>query len=349
MRSRPGSLLLIAAALTASGCGDDGPGRSRADELRPAIEARMEEAASAGFTGTLLVTVSGAISLGRGYGLANRETGVPNQLDTAFDFGSVMKDLTAAAIFRLEEAGALEITDTLATLFEDVPADKADITLLEILQHRAGFQPYHDTAGDFEPMTRLEARERIFAQELLFAPGSDQAYSNAGFTLLADIVETVSERAFTDYVREELMRPAGMEQSGFFGEELWQEIDTAVGYGASTFQDNDPATWPSTWALVGNGGLVMTTTDLERWLVAVWSGEVLGPGAFDAYESQYLEPGELEGHVAYGYAGGGDYGLGGVAVDLPELGSRVIIGSNTYTEAVDELAIELATLVASDG
>lgn len=308
----------------------------------------MEEASSDGFTGTLLVTVEGAVSLARGYGLANRDRGVPNHLGTAFDFGSVMKDLTAAAIFQLQEDGMLEVTDTLATLLEDVPADKADITVLEILQHRAGFPLYHDMAGDFEPMTRLEARERILAQELLFAPGSDQEYSNAGFTLLADIVETVSGRGFIDYVREELMTPAGMEQSGFFGERLWQEIDTAVGYGASTFQDNDPATWPYTWALVGNGGLVMTAPDLERWLVAMWSGEVLGPSAFDAYESQYLESGELGEHVVYGYAGGGDYGLGGVAVDLPELDSRVIIGSNTYTDEVDDLAIELATLVASD-
>jgi CubicO group peptidase (beta-lactamase class C family) len=97
-----------------------------------------------------------------------------------------------------------------------VPADKAGITLLQSAQHRAGFDEYHDDDGGFEPMTREGARERIFAQELRFEPGSATGYSKSGYTLLADVVEAVAGRAYTDDVRDERMAPAGLESSGFF-------------------------------------------------------------------------------------------------------------------------------------
>ncbi|WP_437871982.1 serine hydrolase domain-containing protein [Sorangium sp. So ce363] len=341
---------LVTLAVPQTGCSGESPALPERDELREELERRLSDAAAAGFSGSVLVTVDGAEVLASGYGLADRDNDIPNVAGTAYDFGSVMKDLTATAIFKLEGDGALAVTDSLATLFDDVPADKAEITLVQILQHRAGFDEYHDTEGDFEPMTRLEARQRIFAQELLFEPGSNEEYSNSGYTLLADVVETVSGRAFTDYVRDELFAPAHMRQSGFFGDPIWEQVDTAIGYDASTFGENDPAGWPYTWSLVGNGGLVTTVSDLERWLVAVWKGEVLGPAAFESYETHYLSGGahDLEGKTVYAAAGAGDYGLGGVAVDCPAANTRVILGTNTYDVFdIEGFGIELAKLVLS--
>jgi len=65
MRSRLPSLLLVVVA-PVTGCGDDRPAPSRADDLRPELEARMEAEASAGFAGTVLVTVDGSPALARG-------------------------------------------------------------------------------------------------------------------------------------------------------------------------------------------------------------------------------------------------------------------------------------------
>jgi CubicO group peptidase (beta-lactamase class C family) len=343
---------LIALATTQIGCSSsEPPPAPERDELREELERRLTDAAAAGFSGSVLVTVDGAKVLASGYGLADRDNDIPNVVDTAYDFGSVMKDLTATAVFKLEGEGKLAVTDPLATIFDDVPADKAEITLLQILQHRAGFDVYHDTEGDFEPMTRLEARQRIFAQELLFEPGSKEEYSNSGYTLLADVVQTVSGREFTDYVRDELFAPAHMQQSGFFGDPIWAQVDTAIGYDASTFGENDPAGWPYTWSLVGNGGLVTTVSDLERYLIAIWKGEVLGPAAFESYETNYLSGGaaDFEGKTVYAVAGAGDFGLGGFAVDCPEANTRVILGTNTYDVFdIEGFGVELAELVLSE-
>lgn len=321
------------------------------DELREEIEARFDDAADEGFEGVALVIVDGRTVFERGYGLADRRSKTENTLATAFDFGSVMKDLTAAAFFKLEDEGALAAEDALATFFDGVPEDKAEITVLQLVQHSAGLDEYHDTEGDFEALTRQDARAAIFAQELSFEPGSDEAYSNSGYTLLADVIEEATGRAFTEYVREELLEPAGMRASGFYGDDVWQRVDTAIGYDDQMFDDNDPARWPLTWALVGNGGLVATAGDIARWLRAVRDERVLSKTAFARYEAEYLALSELEvdGRAVYALAGAGDYGLGGVAVDCPELDARLVIATNTSTVFdIEALASELAPLVFAE-
>jgi CubicO group peptidase (beta-lactamase class C family) len=309
------------------------------------VRRRLDAAADAGFSGSVLVTADGARLASLGYGLADREHAVANEADTAFDVGSIVKSLTAVSMFKLVEDGVLAVSDPLSAFFDDVPADKADITLLELIQHRAGFDTYHDTMGDFEPMTRLEARARIFDQELLFPPGSDSEYSNAGYTLLADVIETVSGRTYTEYVREVVFGPANMQRSGFYSEPIWQSVDTAIGYDADSFGSNDPASWPYTWALVGNGGLVTTVTDLDRWATALWSGRILSLATVEQLRAGYFAEGQAEvGETrVYAEAGAGDFGLGGVLIDAPERGTRVIIATNSYEVFdIEEFASELA-------
>lgn len=327
-----------------SACSDSDPEEPSESSADAEIVAMFESAEADGFSGAALITVDGRRALARGYGMANREREIENATSTAFDVGSLMKDLTAAAILLLHERGELALSDTLGELLPDVPADKADITVLQVVQHAAGFDEYHDTEGDFEPMTREEARARILDQELLFEPGSDTAYSNSGYTLLADTIETVAGVPFTSFVHDELFARANMGQSGFYSEPLWESVDTAVGYGSDRFGDNDPGTWPYTWALVGNGGLVSTVEDLDRWIVALEAGEVLEPTTFDTMRDEYLEEGavSIEDEVVYAGAGAGDFGLGGVAVSIPGRRTRILIASNTYDVFdVEALAEEL--------
>jgi CubicO group peptidase (beta-lactamase class C family) len=159
-------------------------------------------------------------------------------------------------------------------------------------------------------------------------------------------VETASGSSFTDYVRNEIFAPAGMKHSGFCSDDVWKTTDTALGYGSSTFGENDPATWPYTWALVGNGGLVSTVEDLDRWIVAIEGGRVLSPQAFEAMRTEYLARGAavIGGETVYAAAGAGDFGLGGVQVSAPGRDLRILIASNAYDQFdVETLATELVS------
>jgi CubicO group peptidase (beta-lactamase class C family) len=341
-------LVLGCVVLALSGCSDPDSDSGEPVDVATEVRNRIDDAVAEGFSGSILVSSGGEQLATEAHGLADRESDTPNTVETAFDVGSILKNFTATAIFKLSDDGALELDATLDSVFPEVPADKADITLLELVQHRAGFDEYHDTTGDFEAMTRLQAREHIFAQELLFPPGTDEAYSNSGYTLLADVIETVSGESYVDYVRHTLFEPSGMSASGFYSEPVWDTVDTAIGYDASTFGDNDPATWPYTWALVGNGGLVTTVGDLDRWLDALFGGSVVNADTLELMQDEYFAAGAatVGDETVYGEAGAGDFGLGGVAVYAPGPNVRVLVTTNTYDVFdIEEFALDMALLL----
>lgn len=221
------------------------------------------EHADGTFDGVALVSRSGQTVLRKGYGCADRKTAVAVGATTISDIGSVAKTFTAAAILHLEAHGTLDTGDALARFYPDIPDDKRDITLRQLLTHTSGLDDFH-ADSDFEPMTRAEAERRIFALEMKFPPGSGEAYSNAGYTLLAAIVERATGEPFRDYLRRALLQPAGLSDTGWYGDPGIDSSRLARGYGnqapgTTTFERD------STWALVGAGGMVSTVDDLYAW------------------------------------------------------------------------------------
>ncbi len=137
-----------------------------------------------------------------------------------------------------------------------------------MLNHTAGLAQYHDRKGDFEVMSRDLALERIFGATLRNTPGETYRYSNAGYTLLAILVENITGQSFRDQLRERFFEPLGMKRTGFYGDrELWTEDRVATGYGDSREGKNSPWHWRKNdlWAIVGNGGIVSTAEDLLLW------------------------------------------------------------------------------------
>lgn len=225
-----------------------------------------------GFAGSCLVGRGEEVELAEGYGHAVRATGAANTADTVHALGSLTKQFTAAAILKLEEQGRLATSDPV-TRFVDVPEDKTGISLHHLLTHTSGLLP--DTGPDFEPCTRDEALERMLAAPLLFPPGEGQSYSNAGFSLLAAVVELVSGRDYEDYLRGELLEPAGLASTGFRLPD-WGAATVAHWY-------TDSAEWGTPlekpypcWNILGNGDVLSTAPDMWRWLVALRTGSILG-------------------------------------------------------------------------
>ena len=134
---------------------------------------------------------------------------MPNTAHTVFSLGSVTKQFTAAAILKLEEQGSSAPIGR----FIGAPADKAGITLHQLLTHTAGLPVY--TGDDFEPAGRDETVAKMLAAPLRFPPGSDFAYSNAGYSLLAAIVVLASGEGYEEFLRANLFTPAGLEATGY--------------------------------------------------------------------------------------------------------------------------------------
>jgi len=130
----------------------------------------------------------------------------------------------------------------------------------------------------------------------MFAPGESEAHSHSAWGLLAAIVEIVSGQSYGTFLRKWFFEPAGMNRTGFYGEDpRFGNADYAVGYGESTIAPrNSPNHWgPTSWLVMGSGGMVSTPADLHRWVRGIrggllsaesqkrfWTGSVLA-GASD--------------------------------------------------------------------
>jgi CubicO group peptidase (beta-lactamase class C family) len=269
--------------------------------------ARLAEVWSAatesGFSGVALVRQEGR-ELGRfAAGWRDRDQGLPNTLDTAFDIGSITKQFTGAAIMRLHEQGLLGLQTPLGELFDGVPADKASITIHQLLTHTAGFASA--LGSDDEPIERAAYLERAWGKRLSAEPGTLHWYSNTGYSILGAVIERLTGLSYDEYLRAELLQPLGIERTGYL-EPVWAPSQVALGYAEGAI--DDPLQRPHAadgyyWNLRANGGLLSTVADLTRWSDALLGGEVLGPDAL----TQYLTPHVPEGlgsdaHYAYGWA-----------------------------------------------
>ncbi len=282
----------------------------------------IAEAVEDGFAGQVLAVVDGEIVLHEGYGLADTDNEVPVDTSTVFAVGSVTKAFTRASILKLAEEGSLSLSDPISDYLDGVPADKSAITIDELLTMRAGFHEYHDDTGDHQAMGRDEALARILRQQLRFEPGTEEAYSNSGYTLLAAIIENVSGTSYSDYVRSNLIEPAGMESAGFHGEDRWPDTQVARGRNGRRHGDNAPHHWPSpTWVLTGAGGMVSNVEDLLHWIRAVRAGNVLGPEALAGFYPED-DPDRV-------YAGGDDFGFITLVMEIDDADDIVIVNTNT--------------------
>ncbi len=253
-----------------------------------------------GFAGAGLVAKGDTPLLAEGIGLADRERRLPWSPGTVSDIGSITKQFTGAAILKLEEDGKLSVTDPITRYFDNVPPDKAGITLHQLLSHSSGF-PDPDI-DDFEAVPLDEYIRRVFALPLLFVPGTGYSYANANFSLLGAIIEKLSGVSYEAFLRERLFLPNGIYETGYILP-AWGDGRLALGYEADgrrwgSFSERPQAADGPHWALRANGGIHTTLYDMLRWARALLSGRVLTPASIQKLWTPHVSEG---GGSFYGY------------------------------------------------
>jgi CubicO group peptidase (beta-lactamase class C family) len=268
-----------------------------------------------GFQGAALVAKDGEVILAKGYGFADRERGRPWTEVTYVSIGSITKQFTAAAILKLEAQGKLGVEDAVGKFFKQAPEDKRGITLHQLLTHTSGLES--DFAGDYDRVGRDEYVRRILGSKLRSAPGSEYFYANSGYSLLAAIVELASGRPYERYLREELLLPAGMQQTGYRLPK-WDPARMPIGYRDGkrwgTMFEKPWAKDGPYWALRGNGGIETTLSDLWRWSRAL-DGDAVLP---EAQRRKLFTPWVAEGPASASHYG---YGWG---IETSPWGTKVI-------------------------
>lgn len=285
----------------ASGGGADAPATDRAF-VAPTKE-YLGKLEKLGFAGSVLVARHGQPLLEAGYGLADRESNVRWTPSTISTVGSITKQFTSAAILTLEEEGRLSVEDPITKYFADVPPDKREITLHQLLTHSSGIVDLRG-AGDWDPIDRETFVRRALAQDLAFPPGTSYAYSNAGYSLLGAIIEQLTGESYERYVHDRLFAPNGMEHTGYLLAD-WHDLPMAIGYldgkRWGTVLGRPMAPDGPYWVLRCNGGIHSNAEDMLRWADALLAGRVLSPASMEKLWSPHVDQGGGESYYGYGW------------------------------------------------
>ncbi|MEL6367668.1 MAG: serine hydrolase domain-containing protein, partial [Pseudomonadota bacterium] len=205
-----------------------------------------------------------------GFGGANLEYGIPISESTVFHVASLSKQFTAFAILKLEQDGLLSVDDDVRTYLPEVPDFGHTITLRHLLTHSSGLREQwrllemagwrlDDVITNDHVLTLVQDQK-----SLNFVPGTKFMYCNTGFTLLAEIVERVTDQSFAEYANTQIFEPLEMESSLFF-----DDHETIVTNRAYSYQRMDGVVRKSrlNFATVGPTSLFTTVSDMSKWAI----------------------------------------------------------------------------------
>jgi CubicO group peptidase (beta-lactamase class C family) len=242
------------------------------------------------FSGCVLVAKDGEVLYAKAFGEANKDHHVPNTLQTKFNIGSIGKTFTGVAIMQLAERGLLDVEDPVSKHLPDFPFGDR-ITIHHLLTHTSGTFNYFAHPEFASRMFRIrsvrDALPLIYEQELLFdTPGEQFSYSNSGIVILGAVIEAVTGQEYPDYIRENILIPAGMWDTGI---NYWDQVveNRASGYIkrlSGEFTINIFTVPPAN----ADGGIETTVEDMLRFDQALYGEELVGKESKDKMFSPFL-------------------------------------------------------------
>jgi D-alanyl-D-alanine carboxypeptidase len=337
---------------------------SEADMLEEIKRQIAKRAADGNFSGVVLIARDDKILLHVAHGLAERSFNAPNNLNTKFNLASVGKMFTATAIAQLVRQGKVSYDDKLIKHLPDFPNKAAaeKITIHQLLTHTAGLGTLFESPG-YERLRRYRSAQdevSAFAGEApFFEPGARWRYSNAGYVTLGAVIERVSGMNYVDYVRENIFKPLGMNDTDSFAHD---EVvpNMSVLYVQSPDDPLGIEPYVADHILAGfrgnaEGGGYSTALDLFKFARSYQTGKLLGEEAQKVlYTPKVDEDGKgnnlwgygikqsiVNGETVRGHSGGGRTHL----QMLWNSGYTVIVQTNTVPPPVTVLSGEIVGFI----
>jgi CubicO group peptidase (beta-lactamase class C family) len=279
------------------------PEAPKPDDAKTRVDAIFKEYDRSDSPGCALgVYRNGRIEYARGYGMANLELGIANSPQTVLDIGSTGKQFTALSIHLLASEGKLSLDDDVRKWIPEIPDYGQTVTVRNLLHHTGGLRDYivlFDLQGVVaEDLSTREDTLGVLARQKApnFAPGAEHLYSNTGYFLLGEIVRRASGQSLRDFAHDRIFVPLGMRHTQYNDSHTRLIPGRATGY--SKAESGGFGIDMSDWEQVGDGGVLTSVEDLQRWDENFYSGAVGGRAVIDAM----LVPGVLSSGKKLQYA-----------------------------------------------
>ena len=161
-----------------------------------------------------------------------------------------------------------ELASLLASEEKDVPVDKKNITVHQLLSHSSGL-PQSYVCMDMSE--REDCMKAIFKERLEDPPGQVFGYSNHNFAILAGIIEVVTGKSWETYLDHNVLKVAQLNNT-HFGGAIDDRNPMRV---AQKINKLSKKTRQRNWDYLGGGGIYSTSLDLYRFFQAIWEDKLL--------------------------------------------------------------------------
>lgn len=250
------------------------------------------------FSGVVLIAKGDEIIYQGAIGEANRQWKIQNNPDTKFRICSVTKQFTAMLVMQLVEQGKIELGKTIADYLPDFRKETASkIKIRDLLNSASGLPVLPDEFYVSEDAKMTDADfviKNYLQKDLSFAPGEKFNYNNGDFILLGKIVEKVSGKNYETLLRENILIPLGMKNTGLLKNESIIE-NLASGY---SFKDGKylNESFVQIQNFGSSGAMYSTAGDLLLWNKALLNNKILSKKLTD----EMFTPSPKLGFVALG-------------------------------------------------
>jgi len=330
-----------------------------ADDLASRLDAIAAHSLDRPNSALSIAVLRGGETIARAYGMADRARAVRATPASIFHIASISKNLAAAAVLSLVEAGRLKLDDDVTKYVPAAPTHGRPVIIRQLLNHTSGifsFTSLPDAeANEARDLTHEQVLALIKDKPLDFAPGTRWRYDNTGFYLAGMVVERVSGKPYATYLREQFFQPLGMSSSS-----LCTAHDDVPGLVSGYVRQKDglaPAPF-MTWVLPYSGGSVCATaSDLLKWETALDSGRVLRPATLSLMRRQTeladgtridyglgTRLGSFFGHRVLGHTGSGG-GFTTVLENFPDDRLTIAVLINTTEGGATAVASDIARVV----
>ncbi|MEM0992251.1 MAG: serine hydrolase domain-containing protein [Bacteroidota bacterium] len=317
----------------------------------------------------------------KGYGLANLDYQIPVTANTAFNIASLSKQFTAACIALLIMEDQLSLEDDVRKYLPDFPKYKHPIQIKHLIYMTSGINDYYynerENEQDWSSLQFFNIDMAIEAslsnKRLMYQPGTQWSYSNINYMLLTKVVEKISGKSFSSFIKARLFEPLGM-QNTLVHDDIFQVIpNRAMGY---NYRDEENTNWMLENGYLqargegflqihrnsphyGGSGVYTTMNDLKKWIANFETKAFGGQQFYDLlHQTMKFEHdktndafglvfGDFNGHEIVWYEGG-DWGFSSYLMRFPKNGLTVVCFSNLGTGNARQYVNQIVDILVED-
>ena len=185
--------------------------KSRIDSLYTKYAASMKKGGVA-----IAIVDTAGIVYSRGYGFADFDAQIPATDTTIFGIGSISKSFTAISILQLQKQGKLNVNESVKKYIPELTIKNSDgsenpLYISSLLAHISGLQG-EILNGFFcdNPPPQASIIPELNKQYCAAADNYQFAYSNAGYGLLGETIQRISNLSYSNYLQKNILSPLGM-------------------------------------------------------------------------------------------------------------------------------------------